>query len=86
MVGRVGDTVTDEEDTEQFYVEILAEMEAKMRRGPYPRFSDEPPELYQSRCNSFYRSCKGFIAMLEHQLGLRQVRLKRRLGVRFADV
>lgn len=67
--------IYDEQDEAARLLEIIDEMEAKIRRGPRPKSSSESQSFYEIRTESFYRACRGMISMARHQLGLVEVKI-----------
>lgn len=59
------------------YVEIIKDMESRLVIGPHEQYRDETHEQFEIRKGIFERCARGMLRMCEHQLGLREVRLRK---------
>lgn len=58
------------------YQALLEEAKSKLVIGPREKYRDETDEQYRYRRWHFIRTTEGFISMIEHQLGLKEVYLR----------
>lgn len=62
--------------TREDYERILSDMQSKLIIGPRERYRDESDADFEYRKSHFEKAVRGFMKMVEHQLGTREVYLR----------